>query len=62
MEAEIQREGEKKTELGYELERWAGGSGSVPLSQAWLTMEAVEIHLLPAHYNFILEPRALEYR
>ncbi len=55
-----QWERERERKVGYELELWAVGSRSVQLSQSWLMMEAVKIHLLPAHYNFILEPGALE--
>ncbi len=62
MKTEREREREREREVGYELELWAVGSRSVQLSQSWLTMEAVKIHLLPAHYNFILEPGALERR
>lgn len=57
-----QWERERKREVGYELELWAVGSGSVQLSQSWLMMEAVKIHLLPAHYNFILKSGVLELR
>lgn len=54
------RRGAGEREMGYEQELWAVGSRSVHLSQSWLMMEAVNIHLLPAHYNFILKPGALE--
>lgn len=51
---------ERERKMGYKQELWAVGSRSVHLSQSWLMMEAVNIHLLPAHYNFILKPGALE--
>lgn len=50
------REREGAGELGAE------GSGSVQLSQSWLMMEAVKIHLLPAHYSFVLKPGAQELK
>lgn len=53
-------ERERERKMGYKQELWAVGSRSVHLSQSWLMMEAVNIHLLPAHYNFILKPGALE--
>lgn len=49
------------SEVGYGLELRAVGSRSVPLSQSWLTVEAVKIHLLPfARYDSSLEPGAPE--
>lgn len=53
---------EREREVGYELELWAVGSRSAWLSQSWLMMEAAKIHLLPAHYNSILRPGAVELR
>lgn len=57
-----EREGASERELGCGWELRAVGSRSVQLSQAWLILEAVKIHLLPAHYNFILQPEAHELR
>lgn len=56
----VREERERERKMGYKQELWAVGSRSVHLSQSWLMMEAVNIHLLPAHYNFILKPGALE--
>lgn len=63
-QGEIHREMEwvSESELGCGWEPRAVGSRSVQLSQAWLILEAVKIHLLPAHYNFILQPEAHELR